>query len=85
MTSFSKKCNLLLSMTRIYQPQKSISFLAIYLIIYTLMSNEKHNGNVLLFWYCLLLEINLDKGVISYNFIHNLLSPEGVHTHINNT
>lgn len=49
------------------------------------MSNEEHNGNVLLFWHCLLLEMNWDKEVISYDFIHNLLSPEGVHTHINKT
>lgn len=85
MTSFSKKCNLLLPVTRIYHPKKSMCFLAIYQIFYTLMSNEKHNGNVLLFWHCLLLEMNWDKGVISYDFIHNLLSPEGAHTHINKT
>lgn len=36
-------------------------FLAIYQIFYTLMTNGKYNGNLLLFWHCLLSEMTLEQ------------------------
>lgn len=70
---FFKEMQFALLITRISHPKKPTFFLTIYQIFYTLMSNEKYNGNLLLFWHCLLLEMTLEQKSNQLQFLSQFI------------